>query len=55
MTSALTRDPGDDYLPRLARAARADCLVTGDDDLIEADLADVWVLRPAAFLDELRS
>lgn len=55
VTSDLTRDPGDDYLPRLARVARADCLITGDADLIAADLADVWVLRPAAFLDELRS
>jgi putative PIN family toxin of toxin-antitoxin system len=54
-TVALTRDPSDDYLARLARAARADCLVTGDGDLIAADLADVWVLSPGEFLDELRS
>jgi putative PIN family toxin of toxin-antitoxin system len=54
-TAAVTRDPGDDYLVRLARAARADCLVTGDSDLLEADLADVWVLAPGAFLRELQA
>ena len=53
-STSVTRDPSDDYLVRLARTARADCLVTGDADLVDADLADVWVLRPATFLAELQ-
>lgn len=52
--ASVTRDPSDDYLVRLARIARADCLVTGDGDLVRADLADVWVLGPGAFVAELQ-
>lgn len=50
----ITRDPADDYLVELARHSRADCLVTGDRDLLDAGLTDVWVLSPAALLSELR-
>ncbi|HEY4096661.1 MAG TPA: putative toxin-antitoxin system toxin component, PIN family [Baekduia sp.] len=47
----LTADPGDDYLVALARAAGADCIVSGDAHL--TDLVDPRppVLTPRAFLD----
>lgn len=35
-----TRDPDDDYLIALARAARADLIVSVDRDLLDADLED---------------
>ena len=50
----VTRDPKDDYLVRLALATRADVLVSGDRDLLEADLATPTVLSPRAFLEMLR-
>jgi uncharacterized protein len=50
-----TRDPGDDYLVALARAANADVIVSVDRDLLEADLADVVVVRPADLLHRLRA
>jgi len=47
-----TRDPGDDYLVALALAAKAEVLISGDADLLEADLA-VPVLTPRRLLDQL--
>lgn len=49
----ITRDPKDDYLVRLARAAGAVVLVSGDRDLLEAGIADVEVLTPRAFIDRM--
>jgi len=48
-----TRDPADDYLVALARGEAAAMIVSGDRDLLEADLGDVHVLRPAELLERL--
>lgn len=40
----------DEYLVALARRSAADFLVSLDLDLLEAPLADLTVLAPAAFL-----
>ncbi len=45
-------DPDDDYLVALARAGRAHVIVTGDADLLEADLRPQAVL-PREFLARL--
>ena len=50
----ITRDPDDDYLVALARATGS-VLVSGDRDLLEADVADVEILRPRDFLQRLES
>jgi putative PIN family toxin of toxin-antitoxin system len=47
-----TRDPGDDYLVALAKAAEA-VLVSSDRDLLEADIGDLEVLNARDFLDRL--
>lgn len=49
----LTRDPKDDYLIALARAAEADYLVSGDRDLLEADAGGVAVVTPRQMLESL--
>jgi putative PIN family toxin of toxin-antitoxin system len=48
--AAVTRDPGDDYLVALARAAGADALVSGDRDLTSLVGLVPPVMTPAAFL-----
>lgn len=52
VVTPITRDSDDDYLVLLARLARADALVTGDRDLLDADLShsDVRVITPRALL-----
>lgn len=50
-TDPITRDPKDDYLVRLARAATPTALVSGDHHLHETDLGDINVLTPRAFID----
>ena len=47
-----TRDPHDDYLVALAKAADA-VLVSSDRDLLEADIGDLEVLNAREFLDRL--
>jgi len=42
----LTRDPNDDYLVRLYRSSGAEWLLSGDRDLLEAQLSDVEALSP---------
>lgn len=42
----VTADPDDDYLVALAREVGADCLVSGDPDILESDLEDLVVLGP---------
>jgi len=49
----LTRDPADDYLVALARAAEVDCLVTGDAGLTDLTGVVPPVCSPAAFLSRL--
>lgn len=48
--AAVARDPGDDYLVALARAAGADALVSGDRDLTSLVGLVPPVMTPAAFL-----
>ena len=50
----ITRDPDDDYLVALARAAGG-VLVSGDRDVLEADVADVEILSPREFLARLEA
>ncbi len=47
------RDPNDDYLVALARAAHAQALVSGDRDLIEMADPDPPVLTPAEAVADL--
>jgi uncharacterized protein len=50
---AVCRDPDDDYLVALARAARVDALVTGDRDLLVLEDIGVAVITPRALVEEL--
>jgi putative PIN family toxin of toxin-antitoxin system len=50
---AVCRDPDDDYLVALARAARVDALVTGDRDLLVLEDIGVPVITPRALVEEL--
>ena len=48
------RDPDDDKLLEIAAVGRADCLVTGDQDLLVLDpFQGIPILTPAAFLAAL--
>lgn len=47
--AAATRDPDDDYLIALARAAHAELIVSGDNDLLEWPEQQPPVVTPAAF------
>ena len=53
VAEGVTRDPGDDCLVALARAANVDHLVSGDKDLTSLATVSPPVLSPAAFLDLL--
>jgi hypothetical protein len=50
---AIVRDPKDDHLAALARAADADLLVSIDNDLLEAPVDDVTTCRPEILLNRL--
>lgn len=51
---AVTRDPSDDWVIACAVAARADYLVTGDDDmLVLAEYQGIQIVTPRKFLDLL--
>ena len=50
---AVCRDPGDDYLVALARAALVDALVTGDRDLLELEDIGVAAITPRALVERL--
>ena len=53
---AVTRDPKDDYLLAYALVGGADCLVTGDDDLLAlGDRAGIAILSPRAFWETFSS
>ena len=45
----VTRDRDDDYLVSLARAHKADYIVSGDRDLLDWSEQDPPVIAPAAF------
>jgi putative PIN family toxin of toxin-antitoxin system len=47
------RDPDDDYLVALARAAVVDALVTGDRDLLELENSGVAVITPRELVGRL--
>jgi putative PIN family toxin of toxin-antitoxin system len=49
-----TRDPADDYLVALARATRVDAIVSGDRDLIDAELGKPPVWTPVECVRRLR-
>jgi predicted nucleic acid-binding protein len=49
----ISRDPKDDYLIALGRAASAHVLVTGDDDLLDLELPELKIVSPREFLDLL--
>jgi predicted nucleic acid-binding protein len=51
---AVSRDPDDDYLIALARAATVDALVSGDEDLTSLELDDLRIVSPRQVLDRLR-
>lgn len=53
MVEPVSRDPDDDYLVALARAAGADRLVTGDPDLLEVVESPVPIVSPGVFVTEL--
>ncbi len=50
----LTRDPKDDYLLALARAAGADYLLSGDSDLLDLSIQRPPVITASAFASVLR-
>ncbi len=50
---SVSRDPDDNYLIALARAARADALVSGDKDVTQLLLDDMPVQTPRQLLDDL--
>jgi putative PIN family toxin of toxin-antitoxin system len=50
---AVCRDPDDDYLVALARAALVDALVTGDRDLLELEDTGVAVITPRELVERL--
>ena len=52
-TAGLTPDPHDDYLVALARAARANLIVSGDHHLLELPMPQPPVLSPRAFVARL--
>ena len=50
---AVCRDPGDDYLVALARAALVDAVVSGDRDLLELEDMGVAVITPRELVERL--
>lgn len=50
----VSRDPDDDYLFALARAGRADLIVSGDSHLTELDQVEPPVLTPRELVDRLK-
>ena len=50
----LTRDSEDDYLITLARIHHAECIVSGDRDLLEWEEQRPPVITPAAFAALIR-
>jgi putative PIN family toxin of toxin-antitoxin system len=53
--AAVSRDPTDDYLIALARTSAADCIISGDKDLVSLVGLEPPVLTPIQALARLRS
>ena len=52
---AVTRDPKDDYLLAYAMVGAADCLVTGDEDLLVLkQVGSLTILNPSDFAQKLK-
>lgn len=49
----IARDPNDDYLIALARAAHADAIVSGDEDLLVLERIDPPILSPSSLVQAL--
>lgn len=50
LTSPACRDPDDDMILATALAARADCLITGDKDLLDLkQFESISIIKPAEF------
>ena len=50
LKSPVSRDPDDDYVLSTAQTGAADCLITGDKDLLVLkEFAGIPILRPADF------
>ncbi len=56
LTTPVCRDPDDDKLLALARAAKADIIISGDQDLLTlGSFHDIRILNPAEVLVSLTS
>ena len=51
ITVSACRDPADDKFLQCLLASKADCLISGDRDLLEGDFEDCSVLSPRQFCD----
>ncbi|MEX2527855.1 MAG: putative toxin-antitoxin system toxin component, PIN family [Gemmatimonadota bacterium] len=50
LAGPVARDPDDDWILATAAAAEADCLITGDSDLLDlGDYAGIPILSPGSF------
>jgi putative PIN family toxin of toxin-antitoxin system len=49
----IARDPNDDYLIALARAAQADAIVSGDEDLLVLEQIKPPILSPSSLVQTL--
>jgi predicted nucleic acid-binding protein len=50
LTSSACRDPDDDMILATGVAARADCIVTGDNDLLDLkQYQRILIIKPAEF------
>ena len=53
--SGVCRDPKDDFILECAATGRADCIVTGDRDLLSLDpYGAIRILTPRQYLDEAK-
>ena len=56
ITVTLCRDPNDDKYLELAHSGKADCIITGDPDLLELNpFENIPIITPKEFLDSISS
>ena len=54
ITVTLCRDPNDDKYLELAHSGKADCIITGDPDLLELNpFENIPIITPKEFLDSI--